>query len=207
VLEKAKSMRFDTRQVRATLDGTMTEVRMPIKPQLKYIQLLNDGRIESSNDGGFDQDVKHIKLPYQPGDIVYVKETWNYFKYNNDYDKKYLSGYYYKASPELVEDMPPLVKGYYGVRWFPSIHMPRAAARIFLRVTSREVERLQDITEEGARAEGTDWEVQKAGGYVNDGYYRSRFLTVLWDGVYKKRGYGWDLNPWVTVTRFERVKN
>ena len=206
MLETAKSMRFDTRQVRATLDGTMTEVRMPIKPQPKVY----NGQIFSFID--------EASCQYQPGDIVYIKETWNYYKYNNDYDKKYLSGYYYKASPELVEDMPPLVKGYYGVRWFPSIHMPRSAARIFLRVTSRGVERLQDITEEGARAEGIGWLDDAC--YANNGWtptfydpdsggspvFRDGF-AASWDSIYKSRGYGWDLNPWVTVTKFERLEN
>jgi len=95
-----------------------------------------------------------------------------------------------------------------GLCWRPSIHMPKEAARIFLRITDVKAERLQNITENGAKAEGTDADVQIAGGYVLDGYYRSRFATHLWNSTVKKSDldrYGWGANPWVWVYQFERI--
>lgn len=76
--------------------------------------------------------------------------------------------------------------------WRPSIHMPRAAARIWLEVKDVRIERLQDIDDNGILAEGLE-----IGCYFED----------LWDSVIKKsdiKKYGWDVNPWVWVIEFER---
>ena len=78
-----------------------------------------------------------IKPPYQSGDILYVRETW----------KRALNGYYYYEDWQR-DDIADITK------WKPSIHMPKEAARIWLKVTDVRVERLQDITEDGAKAEG-----------------------------------------------------
>jgi hypothetical protein len=88
------------------------------------------------------------------------------------------------------------------LRWRPSIHMPRWAARLFLRVTDVRLERVQDITEEGAIAEGVrgdehDWADQPT---------PSMCFSALWDSLNAKRGYGWDANPWVWVYKFERTE-
>lgn len=99
-------------------------------------------------------------------------------------------------------------------KWRPSIHMPKGAARIFLRVTGVRVERLQDVTEEQAKCEG----VGDPYGYQSAEWYDQKELTTnyhinsfagLWDSTVKKSDlakYGWNANPWVWVIEFERVE-
>lgn len=123
-------------------------------------------------------------VPYRPGDILYVRETWT-----QDGDV-----YRYKA-------------GFYDQnrKWRPSIHMPREAARIFLRVTDVRVERLQEITDEQAILEGFE-------AYHSDsGYYEPATLGFVetWDSTIKLANraiYGWEANPWVWVIEFERCE-
>lgn len=137
-----------------------------------------------------------------------MRETW----YNDDYYAGQdimlsLSGLvYYKAT----EEFPFLYK------WKPSIHMPRWASRITLEVTDVRVERVQDISEQDALAEGVDMETEHGSlciniedaSYSSNLVYGSAIKTVfrkLWDSINLKRGYGWDINPWVWVVEFKRA--
>jgi hypothetical protein len=84
------------------------------------------------------------------------------------------------------------------IRWRPSIHMPREAARLFLRVTDVRVERLQNISAEDCEAEG----------YFETAPVEPRprsWFSEVWNARNAKRGYGWDSNPWVWVYTFERI--
>lgn len=98
-------------------------------------------------------------------------------------------------------------------KWLPSIHMPKEAARIFLRVTGVRLERLQDITEEQAKAEGaeTAFEQNTHEGpviYLDKGGYFYYGFKALWNSTIKKsdiQQYGWAANPWVWVIEFERI--
>ena len=127
---------------------------------------------------------KSGKAPYKISDILYVRETWAKTK-----DGMYL----YKADP-MYKDMQP---GDFGFYWKPSIHMPKAAARIFLEVIKVRKEKLQDITEDGAQKEG----VEKTYPFG----FRTAFKK-LWDRLNKKTGYNWDSNPDVWVIEFKRNK-
>lgn len=100
--------------------------------------------------------------------------------------------------------------------WRPSIHMPRTAARLFLKITDIRVERLQDITEEDAKGEGIraftkDGELYKYC-HIDDFVWRDGVRTAkeafqnLWDSIGAKSGNEWDVNPWVWVVEFERVE-
>lgn len=142
--------------------------------------------------------------PYRPGDILYVRETFG--TYNEEY-------YLYRA------DYPDGATGYDfdGVwcdlpGWRPSIHMPKEAARIFLRVTDVRVERLQDITEEQCAREGCNGVFTGTGEHIGSGWEvtpQDEF-NKLWDSTIKpvdRALYGWDANPWVWVIEFERVDN
>ena len=92
------------------------------------------------------------------------------------------------------------------IKWKPSIFMPRKATRIFLKITNVRVERLQDITRSDIRKEGLVCPEHLAS---DDKEYNYRHWYIddwikLWDSINKKRGYGWDTNPWVWVIVFEK---
>ena len=121
------------------------------------------------------------KAPYEPGDILYVRETW----------KEAPKGYYYYEDWQK-DDIADVTK------WKPSIHMPKEAARIWLKVTDVRVERLQDMTDDDAEAEGCFDYTSTALGFFD-----------VWDSTIKKSDldrYGWNANPWVWVIKFERCE-
>lgn len=147
---------------------------------------------------------KFFKLPYQPGDILYVRETWSEIKNADGSHKKYV----YKAS-----DQYPFGESRYIIKfnWKPSIHMPKEAARIWLMVTDVRVERLQDITEDGAKEEGANFKNGKNVG-LEEKMRRTAIerFAEIWNSTIKKTDldrYGWDANPWVWVIEFERCKS
>lgn len=210
-----KPILFNTEMVRAILEGQKTCTRRVIKPQPDGNCTYPLGFVTDSTEKkevgcfGFSIDeyggsIKYVKPPYQPGDTLYVRETW----------KKAPNGYYYYEDWQR-NDIADITK------WHPSIHMPKEAARIWLKVTDVRVERLQDITEEQACMEGTDpWDEvcyenngwhptfsdPDSGGDPNmvDGFHK------LWNSTIKKSDldrYGWNANPWIWVIEFERCNN
>lgn len=140
-----------------------------------------------------DATVQRLYPPWIVGDVLWVREThyvyhvntWNLPKTINPNDPR--EACYYRASWDRVAP-----------RWQPSIHMPRWAARIFLRVKAVRAERLRDISMDDVRAEGFAAPANKAPFWMD--------FVEAWDAMYAKRGYGWQLTPWVWVTEFERVQ-
>lgn len=137
------------------------------------------------------------KPPYYPGDILYVRETWHkYTKRIGKGDGCRLQEFYgYKASILNSEDAEE--------SWKPAIHMPKEAARIWLKVKDVRVERLQEMSGEDLIKEGID--------LFQSDYVRVAFneFENLWDSTIKKydlNRYGWDANPWVWVIEFERCE-
>jgi hypothetical protein len=135
------------------------------------------------------------KAPYQPGDILYVRETW----------KKAPNGYYYYEDWQK-DDIADVTK------WKPSIHMPKEAARIWLKVTDVRVERLQDVTEDGAKAEGAidnRWFIHSPENEYDRIHTARDHFIKIWNSTIKKSDidrYGWDANPYVWVISFERCE-
>lgn len=197
---------LNTEMVKATLAGGKTCTRRVIKDTVKENQEIN-----KNGKGEFElYDItsrcsipkgKIYKPPYQPGDILYVRETWS----------EWTDGYIYKAwnSP-----FPQVGKSSV-MKWKPSIHMPKEAARIWLKVTNVRVERLQKMTDEDCEKEGLENACKKCESHLfncdicmnNDGIKEE--FKELWDSTIKKADidkYGWSANPWVWVIEFERCE-
>lgn len=227
---------FNTDMVRAILDERKMVTRRVIKPR-QLIGILPD-KCKNGTPEEFLKEKKHMfkpycdmtdaelikasyNPPYQPGDILYVRETWH--KYKKRVGKGegcHIAEFYgYRASIANSEDA--------NEPWHPSIHMPKEAARIWLKVKDVRVERLQDITEEQVDAEGFRFKPPCLSMVSADGHYcdldgpctssikycdmsmGELFGKELWNSTIKKSDlnrYGWDANPWVWVIEFERCE-
>lgn len=183
---------FNTDMVRAILDGRKTVTRRIVKGDV--VGILNSSYHKEHPKVPDKMLIKKLcKAPYYPGDVLYVRETWR--EHSPGFDNLFI----YKAD---------YADGSVNVKWHPSIHMPKEAARIWFKVTDVKVERLQDITEEQAIKEGiTCFKYD-----VNTGKEESAALDwfpIFWDSTVKKSDsdcYGWDANPWVWVIGFERCE-
>lgn len=184
-----KPILFNQEMVRALLDGRKSVTRRVIKfPEGQTGRLPLDGsRDRLFYPGG-------IKYPpYQTGSIVYVREAWATVDRYSHNAVDCWSEYIYRATykPELEFDVPT-------IKWRPSIHMPKEAARLFLRVTDVWPERLQQISEEQAIKEGCWSLIMRA---------TCKFES-LWNSTVKKADlprYGWAANPYVFCIGFERI--
>jgi hypothetical protein len=197
LLKNTKPILFNTQMVQAILEGRKAVTRRIIKPQPNNIKMLNGVFSTGLLKIFYDPDrVINIKAPYEVGDTLYVRE-----KFNDEETDSVL----YAADKEFTDFGMKEVDGYMfvesEVRWKPSIHMPKSAARIFLKVTDVRVERLQDITEEQAYKEGTTLPSPRAN-YVNS--FMEIWLQTIKENDIDK--FGVEANPWVWVIEFERVK-
>ena len=203
---------FNTEMVRAIRDGRKKCTRRIVKIP-NCIKQQDDGLYTLFAEGTcyenqhFEEIVQYLKKPYQPGDILYVRETWGHPISLNS-DKQYVFRADKIAENGFKNDSHI---------WYPSIHMPKEAARIWLKVTDVRVERLQEITEDGAKAEGIneEWVMSwwsptyydpDSGGYPK---YRDTFAFEVWNKTIKKSDidrFGWNANPWVWVVEFERCE-
>lgn len=191
---------FNTEMVQAILDGRKTVTRRVVKKSQCMLADRKEphelDRKYALYDGMTDAELVACtyRPPYNPGDILYVRETWCK---NTNFDE-----YYYAANRKAGACAP------YGVKWHPSIHMPKEAARIWLKVTDVRVERLQDMTGQDILLEGVNCHVHPEAHYF-DGNQKMMF-EELWDSTIKKTDidrYGWDANPWVWVIEFKRCRN
>ena len=193
-----KSIILNTESVQGILANRITVTRQPIK-NICTIQMRSD-----DSPMFFDRKARELKSPYQIGDILYVKETC-YFETFECFPLG-TGNWVYKA--DNIDY--PATTG-----WTPSIHMPREAARIFLRVTDVRVERLQDIDTMQIKAEGIYQPCINC--VVNDdcnNLIKARICTLrssyikLWNSRIKKQDlkkYGWNANPYCWVTSSERI--
>ena len=224
-----KPMLMNTEMVKAILAGRKTQTRRLVKE--RHLRVL-DSPYHKEHSEVPDKVLleKLCELPYQSGDVLYVRESWCKGSLNGGAEQ-----YFYRADDNDFH-----------CKWRPSIHMPKEAARIFLRVTGVRVERLQDVTVEGILEEGIDTKLPLIcessinGNIPNDNqralmdkmskkereeyiqdlarhtymgwcYYADKLFRVyeqLWNSTIKKSDlgkYGWDANPWVWVIEFERI--
>ena len=205
---------YKTEMVKAILDDRKTKTRR-INGLKKINENPDDYRYECFYEGFALFVEKKYELPFlykcpfgQPGDLLWVRETWG----------EIIDGIVYKASdlPENVVD---------NLKWKPSLFMPKSACRLWLRIKDIRVERLQNISEDDAIAEGIDFNTRGIVKFpktyknylVNEKYlnkhpemWKHEFLESpkesfqsLWDSINKKT-HPWESNPWVWVVEFER---
>lgn len=200
-----KPILFNTEMVRAILDGRKTVTRRVVK--------FRDGK--NPNWTGYVKDGLtlyngnnepcNMPAPFKVNDILYVRETWHkYTKRVGEGETCHLAEFYgYKASVENSEDA--------NEPWKPSIHMPKEAARIFLKVTGVRVERLQDINSKGSLQDHVTniaREGIKLQAVMENYEKQANDFKELWDSTIKKdqlQYYSWDANPYVWVIEFEVI--
>lgn len=234
---------FSGAMVRAILDGRKAQTRRVVQqPKWPGADLsrawVDDGAVSNpfAPPGEQylkvpceDESVQRLYCPYgQPGDRLWVRERHACVAegflalkagvvYHADRAVNWLEGEAPEMKGQTVYnyDRPEVWK------WRPSIHMPRSLSRITLEITEVRVERVQDISQRDAVAEGMDWAApdflgmapepddfdaahgcyaSPEAGFARDNYAR------LWDSLNGRRGYGWDVNPWVWVLTFRRVE-
>ncbi len=161
-----------------------------------------------------EECLKICGKPFYPGDVLWVRETWTVWSRTFGT----MPAFHYKADGEDLKN----------VKWHPSIHMPKEAARIFLRVTGVRVERLQDIDEDGVCNEGAEriisgcehmdyscvppepcFNVNPCKDCIINRGYPELFGKMVWDRTIKLADlhkYGWDANPWVWVISFKKIE-
>ncbi len=197
---KEKPILFNTEMVRAILSGQKTQTRRLIRPRYKkdeggfqvntriatgerQVELLNEDEESFENS-------RFVHPPYEVGDILYVRETWEPRHGNPKIGVPMHYGYRADSTDGIHNDMGFIAE------WHPSIHMPKEAARIFLKVTAVKVQRLQDMTIDNVLHEG----VSITRGFAD--------WIPLWNSTITKgmeNDYAWEANPWVWVIYFEKI--
>ena len=225
-----KPILFNTEMVRAILDGRKTCTRRICKDANEYIvpdmEFYNaDKRTYAVHNFADKKHTEQLSIaertcPICPGDVLYIRETWTEecgkYYYRADYDSDYLD-----PCETLSGGYPASCRNHPGcdgcmatstrIHWHPSIHMPKEAARIWLKVTDVRVERLQEC--------GKGWclDIEKEGIvtpqnpilYTSDDAFHNALraeFQKLWNSTIKKSDidrYGWDANPYVWVISFE----
>lgn len=201
---KDRPILFNSPMVRALLDGSKTQTRriwkLPKGHRWDEIQGgMASGNIECDRWPGF-WHVAEFTSPYgREGDQLWVREAWH--DNSGAYEVRKSQPIYYRADyPQGAYDTV--------LRWKPSIHMPRWASRITLEITSVRVERLQDISEADASAEGLMYDSNRIGHWSGTGEHwfmnaRDAYRN-LWEAI---NGPGsWAANPWVWFIQFKLIK-
>ena len=218
---KERPILFSAQMVRAILDGRKTQTRRVVKGIDETYRGVEDGKAWQMDECG---DCHDVPCPYGvPGDRLWVRETW---QYGPDVTAGMMAAG--KMSRRHVVYAATVQDGHHPPSWRPSIHMPRWASRITLEVIGVRVERLQEISEADAKAEGiysacihVPPPIHTETRYVAPGvkmvnaadevdYEAPAHRTAkhafecLWESI---NGYGsWSVNPWVWVVEFKRIK-
>jgi hypothetical protein len=201
---------FSTPMVQAILEGRKTQTRRVVKID-GMLPYTGNKPLITHECGSiyYFWGHKEVKCPYgQPGDVLWVRESFKWDVFTGGYSALYKADY----------------KTNFGGKWKPSIHMPKSACRLFLGITNVRVERLHDISEDDAKAEGIQTKAYGSHPYFctrdylsktnSDGFwpgfcadtgdqYRSSFQT-LWQSINGEQS--WNENPWVWVIEFQRIE-
>lgn len=200
LLEIAKPILFNTEMVKAILEGRKTVTRRLIKPQPTYSPI--DGLSWKGYAYGTDLPPTKegaaynflCKAPFKLGDILYIRETWS----------EWTDGYVYRA---WLGPFPQPGKASV-MKWHPSLHMPKEAARIFLKVKNVRVEQLNDMNLDDFLNEGITLRPEAFNDPENAYWQAKDAFSFLWNSTINKSDialYGWDASPWVWVIEFEQI--
>lgn len=199
---KERGMIFNAEMVRALLDGRKTQTRRPLNPQ-PDISPEWDSEKQHCEFYIADELVHTQICPFgQRGDRIWVRETFRLFDHSDECGASDHCSCPPTGTPIYRADFDDMES-----KWTPSIHMPRSASRITLEITEVRVERLQDMTQQDALAEGCEHEgwVPTYSDPDNSGMHESISArdnyADLWDSLYGN----WNDNPWVWVISFEVV--
>lgn len=203
---------FNGDMVRAILDGRKTQTRRPAKerrpPLGQQARTCVCRQIEPSDRPCTVCIERFGASPFgRPGDLLWVRETWRVGNPEHKYHGADNSAcFVYRAGGVAWNPIPVDVKYSRDEKWRPSIHMPKWATRLRIRVTDVWVERLHGLSEDDALAEGnTGHPVDGHAGYPI-GYSPVDEFRGAWDSIYAKRGLRWNTNPWVWACKFERIQ-
>jgi hypothetical protein len=225
--EEMKPILFSTPMVKAILDGRKTMTRRVIKfPKGAYPHWYHGQNEDGTHDFMFGEISNGccldwsdaIKSPYKDGDVLWVRETWG-IGTRPDPGQGWVDGIEFKADEAFIDEIESLPlyhtdnealfelysndesKG-----WHPSIHMPREAARLFLRVTGVRAERVQDISTSDCEREGIASDIDRFNGMMTPHHnWIVGEYAKLWNSQHAKSGHSWDSNLWVWVISFERI--
>lgn len=203
LLSIAKPIPMKSWEVQAILKDQKSSIRRVIKPQPNDLYFRENALMPVEkvycDQGWYGRE---LKAPYDPGDFLYVKESFCIIGTDGTHHK-----YGYKADGIN-----------YGTPWSPSIHMPKEAARIFLQIKDVRVEKLQEISTEQMIAEGISHDVLASyycsiqtgkDSEKNKYIYPLIPYIDLWNSAFKPKDrakYGWEANPWVLVVEFEKAE-
>lgn len=217
-----KPILFNTEMVNAILDGRKTQTRRLVKPNFRSdeygFQIITNThtgefvRIEYYDE--YENETRWMKQPFEAGDVLWVRETWgrltecDVFPPYEPHEERFI----YRADRGDPD--------HFQAKWHPSIHMPKEAARIFLRVKDVRVEKLQSIGTADAIEEGfcgtpcdhgSSDPVNGCVKCINTGWIEPPYaeFAQFWDTTINPADideYGWEANPWVWVIEFERCE-
>lgn len=193
---KVKPILFNTEMVRAIQEARKTVTRRVLKPQ--PTEYLTCGP-------NWKELLDAAAAPVHPGDILWVRETWRVLEAG--YPPSHSIVEYKAGGTEKFREIValPTANG----EWHPSIHMPKEAARMFLRVTDVRVERLQDMRLIDCEKEGVRLSSYEQADLVVQGLRARERFSGVWDATIRRLDlprYGWEANPWVWVIEFERCE-
>jgi hypothetical protein len=180
---KERPILFSAPMVRAILEGRKTQTRRIAK--------------ELNEMPNLDGILKRFPNPKgcrygKPGDRLWVRETWAHERDGTGCPDD--NGVLYRATDPGWDDEET------GLRWRPSIFMPRRASRITLEITDVRVQRLQEISEEDAQAEGAVGALDQS---VGNNWCASQAFAALWESI--NGPDSWDANPWVWAVTFRNL--
>jgi hypothetical protein len=187
---KERPILFSGPMVRAILDGSKTQTRRTFKGTTEHKGPYNPAYMEAHQQAnGWGRICPHGA----PGDRLWVRETWAHERDGTGCPDD--TGVLYRATDPGWDDEGT------GLRWRPSIFMPRIASRILLEITDVCVQRLQEISEEDARAEGAIGALNDS---IGDNWCAREAFAALWESI---NGTGsWHANPWVWAITFRRLE-